>query len=151
MTKLEKIQKIAEKEMEKHGLTNLGWRFEFDRAYIRFGQCRHGHRAISLSKKLAEVNTIQRARMTILHEIAHALVGSHHNHNNVWKRKCLEIGGNGRSHYTSDDTKAVPPKYIGRCPNGHEVTSGRKRKVKSTCGKCHPVYNEKYLIIFEKA
>jgi len=31
-------------------------------------------------------------RDTLLHEIAHALVGTAHGHDEVWKAKCLEIG-----------------------------------------------------------
>jgi hypothetical protein len=29
---------------------------------------------------------------TILHEIAHALVGPRHGHDTVWKAKCTDIG-----------------------------------------------------------
>ena len=32
----------------------------------------------------------------VLHEIAHAIVGGHHNHDKVWKDCCINLGGNGK-------------------------------------------------------
>lgn len=64
-------KKMAEEEMKKHGL--LEWSFSFDNAIERFGSCRLTSKKISLSKKLIELNSIERVRNTLLHEIAHAL------------------------------------------------------------------------------
>ena len=47
---------------------------------------------------------------TILHEIAHALVGSHHKHDAVWKAKCKEIGCDPKA--TSDVAVEVEPKWV---------------------------------------
>ena len=67
---------LATKLMREHGLT--GWRVKLDHARRRAGQCDYNTKVISLSRlyvRNAEKNHI---RDTILHEIAHALVGPHH-------------------------------------------------------------------------
>ena len=40
----------------------------------------------------ADLSSLDQVRDTILHEIAHALVGPGHGHDAVWKRKCREVG-----------------------------------------------------------
>ena len=54
--------------------------------------CRYGTRTIELSVFLVDRNGPEEVRDTILHEIAHALVGPGHGHDAVWKRQCIEIG-----------------------------------------------------------
>jgi len=57
-----------------------------------FGQCNHLTKVINLSKKLT-INEIEDSVIdTILHEIAHALVGSGHGHGKVWINMALSIG-----------------------------------------------------------
>lgn len=67
------------------------WEFKWDNAAQRYGVYRYrGHR-ISVSLPRARVNTIERTKRTILHEIAHALTPGQ-KHNKVWKQKAQEIG-----------------------------------------------------------
>lgn len=57
------------------------------------GLCVYQCRSIELSIYLVERdNSWDEIRDTILHEIAHALVGAGHGHDRVWKKKCVEIG-----------------------------------------------------------
>jgi predicted SprT family Zn-dependent metalloprotease len=56
------------------------------------GRCRFDHRRIQLSLHFVLLNDDEAIRDTLLHEIAHALVGPGHGHDTVWKRKCREIG-----------------------------------------------------------
>jgi predicted SprT family Zn-dependent metalloprotease len=56
------------------------------------GLCVYSRRTIELSIHFVERNPEEEIRDTILHEIAHALVGHRHGHGPVWKKKCLEIG-----------------------------------------------------------
>ncbi len=81
---------LAAALMARWGLE--GWRFEFDHAVRRFGHCRFEARTISLSRHLVALNELDLVRDTILHEIAHALVGPGHGHDAVWRQKCLEVG-----------------------------------------------------------
>jgi len=67
------------------------WVFKWDNAVQRYGVCRYKGRLISVSLPRARVNTVERTKRTILHEIAHALTPGE-NHNEVWKQKAREIG-----------------------------------------------------------
>ena len=58
---------------------------------------------------------------TILHEIAHALVGPQHGHDAVWRAKAREIGCTGERCVSSDSPR-VPGDWVGRCSAGHEKT-----------------------------
>jgi len=74
-----------------------------------FGRYKHGgftgNKVVELSTKLVSCNNEERVMRTILHEIAHALTVGH-KHDKVWKQKLLEIGGDGKRCWTTDDTVA---------------------------------------------
>lgn len=93
------------------------WQFEFTRGVRVLGVCRHLRRVIGLSRHLIERNSAEHARSTLLHEIAHALVGAGHGHGPVWKRKAAEIG-------------ASPERC---CTAELDMPEGRWR---ATCGGC---------------
>ena len=76
--------------MKEHGLT--GWTFKFDHAKNRCGQCHYSKKQISLSEHYVKLNEVASVTNTILHEIAHALVGHGYGHGPTWKRKAKEIG-----------------------------------------------------------
>ena len=83
--KLIHIQLFAINKLKEFGLFEQGWRFVWDRSISRYGQCRHTKKEIGISKKLTQINEISETEDTVLHELAHALVGSGHGHNAVWK------------------------------------------------------------------
>ena len=80
--------------MAQHGL--LGWVFKFNRRKRQMGICFYPHQGrpgrIELSIYFVEKNSEEEIRDTILHEIAHALVGPKHAHDAVWRAKYIEIG-----------------------------------------------------------
>lgn len=86
---------IALQMMDHHGLLNQGWQFVFDNAKTRAGRCDYQARTISLSRNLPGVSGVSGVTDTVLHEIAHALVGPEHGHDATWKAKALEIGCSG--------------------------------------------------------
>jgi predicted SprT family Zn-dependent metalloprotease len=90
-------EQLALKLMGQYGLTQKGWRFEFDLAYNRFGQCRPAQRLIRMSKVLVTFNTEEQCKDTILHEIAHALVGTENGHNHIWKHCAQKLGATPRA------------------------------------------------------
>ncbi len=107
---LGRAQVIAKEKMREHGLTEKGWTFRFSKGWKEFGHCNPRDREIALSKCLTRANTEERVMLTILHEIAHALVGCYQDHNRIWRRKCIEIGGNGRTKYGADNTECIASK-----------------------------------------
>src|SRR5262245_59311474 len=84
-------RRLAEELMARHGLA--GWSFGFNRRKRSLGLCRYATRTIELSVYLVYGNSAaDEVRDTLLHEIAHALVGPGHAHDAAWKAKCLEVG-----------------------------------------------------------
>mgnify|MGYP006434589919 FL=1 len=60
-------------------------------------------RCIKLSRYLVALNGETEVRQTMLHEIAHALVGCGHGHDAVWRRKALELGCDGKRLNTTSE------------------------------------------------
>lgn len=89
---LKDIERLAYIELEKWGLIEKGWNFTFNRAIGFAGYCNPRPKEIQLSKPIALVSTDVFILDTIRHEIAHALVGCHNQHNHIWKRKAIEVG-----------------------------------------------------------
>ena len=91
---LQRAQMMALDLMKHHRLA--GWTFRFDRSLTRLGLTQHGSKVFSLGKYATEVNSEEQVLMTIVHEIAHILVGPHHGHNEVWRAKAIELGHSGK-------------------------------------------------------
>jgi predicted SprT family Zn-dependent metalloprotease len=89
-TRVCKVEQFARELLTEHGLYD--WSFEFNRRKLQMGLCLFGLRQIALSVHFVEMNDDAAVRDTLLHEIAHALVGPGHGHDAVWKAKCREIG-----------------------------------------------------------
>lgn len=111
---------LAKQLVADHGLDQFGWKAVLDtRAVTRAGQCRYSVKEIGISYRWVAMNDEKHVRNTILHEIAHALVGAEHGHDWVWKQKARQIGCTG-DRCTSPEAKKVPGKYRAVCPNcGH--------------------------------
>lgn len=138
---------IAIDLMEKHGLYERGWQFEYRNYKSAFGMCHHGSRVISLSRPGTALREEHHVRNTILHEIAHALVGPNFGHDSVWRTKALSIGCNGER--CSSDVR-IPGIWQGTCKNGHTVSRHRKPKGQHSCSRCAPYFSEEFLIEFKR-
>lgn len=58
------------------------------------GLCDYNEKTIYINPMTFYVMTFQQVRNIILHEVAHALCPDQ-GHNEVWKAKCIELGGTG--------------------------------------------------------
>lgn len=129
---LVEINNLAFRRLYEHGLNN--WKFKWDNAKRRFGCCDHYNKTITLSKILSLQRTYEQINDTILHEIAHALVGPNHGHDKVWKQKAIEIGCNGER--CGEEIK-IKGKYTLICDHcGRENPMFRKPKLSYSCGRC---------------
>ena len=91
------------------------WRFEFDGAVRRFGQCNHRDKVISLSRRLVVLNGEEQVRETILHEVAHALAGPKAHHNLRWKTIARSIGAMDERCYSDQTVTQPPARYHVQC------------------------------------
>ena len=147
---LSEAQELATLYIEEH---IPSWRFKFDNAVRRFGCCNHTYRQISLSKRLTIVNDMDSIEDTIIHEIAHALVGCYHGHDSIWRQKAIALGGSGKQYYSKDDTVMPQSKYTLTCGTCGSVSSRHKltrRAKRVACGICCNKHNggkfsDKYL------
>ncbi len=117
--------------MQEYGL--VGWRVKLDNARRRAGQCDYNSRVISLSRLYARNADNNHIRDTILHEIAHALVGPHHGHDAVWRQKAREIGCTATRCHTLNFSRA---RWQMKCPNGCFSIERHRRKFGLICTKC---------------
>ena len=123
-------------EFTGRGALQSGWTFGFDLAPSRAGVCRYNERRIDLSVSYCLAATRADIEDTILHEIAHAIVGPRHNHDAVWKAKALEIGCVGeRCHRVQHSI----PRWVGECGCGQQwfrQTLQRRMMFNRVCAKC---------------
>jgi predicted SprT family Zn-dependent metalloprotease len=131
-------RRLAAGLMQHHGLT--GWRLVFDNAKTRAGICRAVPREIGLSRVLTQLHSEADVRDTILHEIAHALVGPAHGHDAVWRAKALAIGCSAKRCVSSSAPRAAGP-WVGTCPAGHCTTRHRQPTRVQSCGECSRTFD----------
>jgi len=125
------IEALAYALLTEHGL--IGWTFGFDHAVRRAGCCNFRRKRISMALQFARRADEAEIRDTLLHEIAHALVGKKHNHDEVWRAKALQIGCSGeRCH----DLCFTPPRYIVACRNGCWRATAERRRRNVVCREC---------------
>ena len=136
---LAETETLANELLKHHkAASGLGneWRFGFDLAPSRAGVCKYGERRIDLSVSFCLRASRAELTDTILHEIAHAIVGKAHNHDAVWADKAREIGCTGERTHAVRHTAA---RWAGECGCGKRWFRQRlSRKIANgaRCPKC---------------
>ena len=138
--RLAEVSRLAEELIRRHRLA--GWSFQFNDASRQAGRCVFDLRVISLSRLYCLEASAEEVRDTLLHEIAHALVGPAHNHDSVWKAAARSIGCTGdRCH----DVDFAPPRYIVSCPRCGWSQQANRRRTRVVCKTCsNPVTFQTY-------
>jgi len=145
---LTKALQITRKILKENNLK--GWSATTNRRKRSFGVCNYTKRQIELSQYLTPLCTDDAIMDTIYHEIAHALTPGH-NHDRVWKRKAIELGGTGERtsgewKYKDGEVK-IETKYTLVCPVcGYKAPRSRRPKNKLSCGKHGPRFDPTYLL-----
>ncbi len=134
---------LADGLLAEHGLHD--WTATLDRAKTRAGACRFAARQVSLSGPLTRLHSEREVRDTILHEIAHALVGPGHQHDAVWRATALRIGCSGER-CVSPDAPRVQGDWVGTCPAGHQRHRHRRPQRPQSCARCHPTFDARHLL-----
>ena len=133
---------MAEQLLFEHHLTD--WRVEFDGAKRRAGVCRFAEQVIGLSGPLTELHSEAEVRDTVLHEIAHALVGPAHAHDAVWRDIARRIGCSGRR-CVDGDSPRVAGDWVGVCPAGHSRDRLRRPERVMSCGVCSRTFSPEHV------
>jgi hypothetical protein len=133
---------MAEYLLEVHGLDD--WQVSYDNAKRRAGICKFAEQTLGLSAPLTAVHTEDDVRDTILHEIAHALVGPAHGHDATWLAMARRIGSSGER-CVSPDSPTPPAAWLGACPGGHTLERHRRPERVLTCGLCSSEFDLAHL------
>lgn len=140
---LDEAGRMARRLLDEHGLRD--WTVVFDRAKRRAGICRPHQRQIGLSAPLTVLHDEAEVRDTVLHEVAHALVGPRHGHDAVWRATALRIGCSGRR-CSDPDAPSIEGDWVGTCPAGHRVTRHRRPARPGSCTRCSRTFSREHLI-----
>jgi predicted SprT family Zn-dependent metalloprotease len=124
---------LARRLLDEHGLRD--WGVTLDSARTRAGLCRFDRKLVSLSRHLTRLHTLDEVADTVLHEVAHALVGPAHGHDAVWRAQARRIGATGER-CVPPDRPRVPGEWRGRCAAGHETTAHRRPLRVKSCARC---------------
>lgn len=139
--KINEIYALAYKLMREHGLDKEGWTFDLSQTQRRIGDCYYDKKLIRFSINYLLKSSDAQIRDTILHEIAHALVGPDvKSHGYEWQYKAMQVGAEP---YACDRTgRAIStskPNYLMRCPSCDrqwERYRMRQRNLGSKCPDC---------------
>jgi predicted SprT family Zn-dependent metalloprotease len=117
---LHEAETLARRLMSEYGVTQMGWRFCWDKRPLRrLGHTRYRQKEIGLSVTPTQYGTKAEVEDTIRHEIAHALVGPGYGHDEVWQRMARHVG--------------ATPKASTMTQN-HSVMAKQAAKYTATCG-----------------
>jgi len=126
-----KFLNLARSEMDKYGLCD--WKLELDYAKVRAGACHFTEKKISFSRHFLKNADQLDINDTILHEIAHALVGPKHGHDRAWKNMAKKIGCSAKRCHTVVFSEY---KWIRFCANHCWEQKVHRRKSNLICKKC---------------
>ena len=129
--RLDETEELAMRLMEQHGLE--GWSFQFSDATRQAGVCQYSLKVIGMSRLYCVHVTDQEVRDTILHEIAHAIVGPGHHHDRIWKATARSIGCTGDRCHTAE---FALPRYFITCPRCGWSLKRHVRKRGLICKTC---------------
>lgn len=123
MSEIEALE-LARKMMDKHGLHD--WDIKINGRLSRaLGRTFFTSKRIELNKDFVFRNYKWQIEGVIKHEMAHALVGPKHNHNSIFREKCIALKTPPEFHgaISLAKIKKAPPKpmrFTANCPTcGH--------------------------------
>ncbi|MGW9113342.1 SprT-like domain-containing protein [Microbacterium sp. NPDC055683] len=143
MSDLQRVARWAEALIALH--LDESWTFGFDNAKRRAGQCDYTRRRITVSRYLAARYDDDVNHQTLLHEVAHALAGRAAGHGPQWKRIARNLGYVGGTTHDGETATELAP-WVGSCPSGHVVYRHRRPTRASSCVRCAPTFDRRFLL-----
>lgn len=124
------------------------WGVGWDGAKRRAGATHYGKKMITYSRHLTSLYPPMVMREVVLHEVAHALVGPKHGHDQVWVMKVRELGG-APSRTLPATLPTVSAKWKGVCPKcgaTRQLHSAPRRVV--SCGQCSSSFDRALVFVW---
>jgi predicted SprT family Zn-dependent metalloprotease len=147
VAELERVKTWANALIALH-LDPTQWSFGFDNAKKRAGQCNFASKRITLSRYHAASGDDDDIHQTLLHEIAHAMVGPAAGHGPRWQSTAAHIGYVGSRLYQGAIADDLAP-WVGTCPAGHVHYRYRQPKQVMACGKCSRRFDAANTLVWE--
>lgn len=142
MSDLERVRAWAESLIVVH--LDASWTFGFDNAKRRAGQCDYRRKRLTVSRYLAARHGDDENHQTLLHEVAHAIVGPEAAHGPRWRLAARELGYvGGVTHHGETATELAP--WVGLCPAGHVAYRYRRPSRATSCATCAPRFDERFV------
>lgn len=143
MSDLVRLRAHAEELVARY--LDAPWSFRYDNAKRRAGLCDFTNQRVSLSRYLSARFDDETNHQTLLHEIAHALVGPGAAHGPQWKRKARELGYTGGVTHRGETATELAP-WVGVCPNGHVAHRYRKPTRTTSCARCARTFDARFTL-----
>lgn len=109
------------------------WRVKVNNKRTSLAETWHKEKMIVFSKKFIMISTKEQFEGVALHEIAHALLGRGHGHDEKFVELCTKISGHNK--YAQKSTTANIGRYMFSCPSCGQTASHNSNKDKY-CGIC---------------
>ena len=148
-TKLSVAQAMALATMARHIDLSV-WGFRFDNGKRRAGQCNYTERVISISKHLVAHHSLDEVQQVVLHEVAHAMVGSEAGHGPIFKKQAAALGYRGKS-FTGREIAANEAPWVGHCKAGHVHYRYRKPTRPLGCALCSKTFSRATQIVWQRS
>jgi predicted SprT family Zn-dependent metalloprotease len=134
---LVEARRLVVKLLRRHGLR--GWTYATNKRKRTLGLCFSKLKRIELSVNFVSHNPQPVVLETILHEIAHAIVGTEHGHDDVWKEMARHVGASPSR--TTKNVTMPHGKWQATCGGcGHLFSRHRRPKYLdgNSCRRCGP-------------
>lgn len=138
LKKIIAVHKEANQLLHDFGLLEQGWTFKLSNTKKAVGRCVHSDKVIEYSKWFLD-SSPESVTDTLLHEIAHALVGASHGHDWTWKSKAMELGCDP-SRVTETAVTTAKFNYVMKCPECNREWKRYRMKRSNhgaRCPVCH--------------
>lgn len=147
MSDLDDVRRLAQALIDEHLPT--GWVFAYDHARRRAGATHFTHRRITLSRHLTARYDDATNHQTLLHEIAHALVGPEVGHGRAWLAAARRLGYTGGVRHSGEAAVELA-RWAGTCPAGHVLHRFRRPTRELSCGRCSRRFDRAHLVVWSE-
>jgi SNF2 family DNA or RNA helicase len=143
--------KLTKDLLTKHGLADWHVRINPASEAGFLGMCSYKDKCIILNGHHVDMHDVKDVTDTILHEIAHALVGPNQGHNYIWAKKAEELGARA----VACSHLSLPPHVIDAIRSGAtveieyetiQIPKFKVTRLQDKCPECGKVAVEKFSV-----